>query len=98
MNKYLLMRISGVIFAGVMLSQLIRAVLRWEMSFAGVEVPIWVSVCIAVIGLYCSYECFRRRAAHYICTGGCGGVSSKPGVCQAEGCKKKKMPLEECQV
>ena len=34
---------------------------------------------------------------HYICTGGCGGVSDVPGVCQAEGCSKHAMPLTECE-
>ena len=33
---------------------------------------------------------------HYICTGGCKGVSDKPGVCQAEGCPKHGQPLTEC--
>jgi len=33
---------------------------------------------------------------HYVCTGGCEGESSKPGVCQAEGCAKEGEPLLEC--
>lgn len=33
---------------------------------------------------------------HYICTGGCKGVSDKPGVCQTEGCPKHKHQLKEC--
>ncbi|OGD32615.1 hypothetical protein A3C91_01995 [Candidatus Azambacteria bacterium RIFCSPHIGHO2_02_FULL_52_12] len=33
---------------------------------------------------------------HYICTGGCGGVSDKPGVCQDENCPKHGMPLDQC--
>jgi len=33
---------------------------------------------------------------HYICTGGCKGVSETPGVCQAEGCPNHGKPLEEC--
>ena len=33
---------------------------------------------------------------HYICTGGCKGVSDKPGVCQAEGCPDYQKPLKEC--
>lgn len=33
---------------------------------------------------------------HYICTGGCGGVSEKPGICTAEVCSKKGQPLTEC--
>jgi len=33
---------------------------------------------------------------HYICTGGCGGVSENPGVCQTEDCPKHEQPLDEC--
>jgi len=33
---------------------------------------------------------------HYICTGGCEGVSDKPGLCQTEDCPKFEQPLDEC--
>jgi len=33
---------------------------------------------------------------HYICTGGCEGVSDKPGTCQAKGCSKYHEPLTPC--
>lgn len=33
---------------------------------------------------------------HYICTGGCEAVSSKPGICEAEDCVKNGEPFEEC--
>ena len=33
---------------------------------------------------------------HYICTGGCGGESSNPSVCQAEECKKEGEQLAPC--
>ena len=33
---------------------------------------------------------------HYICTGGCGGVSETTGVCQAEDCPDHGKPLKEC--
>lgn len=33
---------------------------------------------------------------HYICTGGCGAVVEKPGVCQAIGCPKHGQPFEAC--
>ncbi len=33
---------------------------------------------------------------HYICTGGCGGVSKSPGVCKEETCPKHGLPLTEC--
>lgn len=33
---------------------------------------------------------------HFICTGGCQGESSNPGVCQSEDCKKEGEPLLTC--
>jgi len=33
---------------------------------------------------------------HYICAGTCGGVSDKPGSCQAEECPLKGQELEPC--
>lgn len=33
---------------------------------------------------------------HYICTGGCGGVSDNPGVCNAKSCMKHDLPLTVC--
>jgi len=35
--------------------------------------------------------------SHYICTGGCGGVSDTPGACRAEDCPKHGKPLEKCE-
>lgn len=34
--------------------------------------------------------------SHYICTGGCGGVSEKEGLCQAPVCLKHGLPLTKC--
>lgn len=34
---------------------------------------------------------------HYICDGGCKGVSEKAGVCGAETCAKFGQPLTECE-
>lgn len=36
------------------------------------------------------------KTPHYICTGGCEGVSEKPGVCRTEGCEKEVEPLTPC--
>lgn len=33
---------------------------------------------------------------HYICLGGCKGVSKNPGVCQAPDCAKHNHELVEC--
>lgn len=34
---------------------------------------------------------------HYICTGGCDGVSNESGECQAIACPKFGQPLTECE-
>ncbi len=34
--------------------------------------------------------------AHYICTGGCGGVSNEAGTCQAPDCADFHTELKEC--
>ncbi|MDQ3076215.1 MAG: hypothetical protein M3Q34_03750 [bacterium] len=34
---------------------------------------------------------------HYICLGGCKGVSEHPGVCEAPDCAKHKHDLVECK-
>jgi len=34
---------------------------------------------------------------HYICTGGCRGVSPEAGICQMDSCPKHGLPLEECR-
>ena len=33
---------------------------------------------------------------HYICKGGCDGVSQEPGVCQEPSCPHYGKPLEAC--
>lgn len=33
---------------------------------------------------------------HFVCTGGCDGEASTPGVCQSEGCKKEGEELLAC--
>lgn len=38
----------------------------------------------------------QRLMEHYVCTGGCEGVSDKPGVCQAKTCRKYLKPLIKC--
>ena len=34
---------------------------------------------------------------HYVCTGGCGGVSEEAGVCDSDGCSKVGRPLQPCE-
>lgn len=34
---------------------------------------------------------------HYICIGGCGGVSDVEGTCQAENCANFKQDLKACE-
>ncbi|HLC97913.1 MAG TPA: hypothetical protein VJC21_03985 [Candidatus Nanoarchaeia archaeon] len=38
----------------------------------------------------------KEKGFHYICTGGCQGVSPTPGTCQAKDCSKHGKPLEWC--
>ena len=33
---------------------------------------------------------------HYVCTGGCKGVSDSPNLCQAETCPKHGTPMAAC--
>lgn len=33
---------------------------------------------------------------HYVCTGGCKGVSANTGTCQADTCSKHNQDLMEC--
>jgi hypothetical protein len=91
----LLARVSGVVFGLFAVAHAVRAVFRWEVTFAGRAMPVWASVLVALIAAYLAYECLRKREVRYICVGECGGMSLKPGVCQAEKCAKKGMPLVE---
>ena len=34
---------------------------------------------------------------HYICTGGCEGVSETPGTCQAQDCEKQGQSMDSCE-
>jgi hypothetical protein len=38
----------------------------------------------------------ETKEEHYICLGGCRGVSKKPGVCQAADCKDHNHELVKC--
>lgn len=38
----------------------------------------------------------KKVEEHYICLGGCRGVSKKPGVCQAPTCKDHNHALVKC--
>lgn len=38
----------------------------------------------------------NKTDTHFVCTGECGGVSDKPGTCQAKDCSKHNMLLEKC--
>ena len=33
---------------------------------------------------------------HYVCIGGCKGVTSKPGICRNHDCPNYNEPLEKC--
>jgi hypothetical protein len=38
----------------------------------------------------------KNQEEHYICLGGCRGVSKVPGVCQTEGCANHHHELVKC--
>ena len=38
----------------------------------------------------------QRQKDHYVCLGGCRGVSKKPGICQAPDCKDHNHALVKC--
>ena len=38
----------------------------------------------------------KNAKSHYVCRGGCKGVSKTKGNCQALGCKRYQYPLEKC--
>ncbi len=98
MNRNLLANVTGFIFAIIAVAHFIRFALQWEFSFAGKEIPLWASVVAAFLAGYLAYEHFRKRKTWYVCTGTCGGISSKSGVCGAADCPKKGIPLEEVQI
>lgn len=39
---------------------------------------------------------YNHHMEHYICTGGCAGVSDLPGVCHDPACPKVGQPLDAC--
>lgn len=93
--------VVGFIFLAIAVLHLLRVVLGWEAAIGGSQVPMWVSVVAVVAAGFLGsfgFTMYRRASSgkHYICTGGCGGVSKKPGVCEAPVCTRKGMPLEEC--
>ncbi|MBM3257160.1 MAG: hypothetical protein FJY98_02415 [Candidatus Liptonbacteria bacterium] len=94
MSKKTLGNITGGIFILLGILNLVRFAFRWEASLAGREIPLWVSLVIALLAGYIAYESFRSRTTWFVCTGGCKGSSSTPGTCQAEDCAKKGHPLE----
>ena len=45
------------------------------------------------------YDCLRYNflnMSHFICKGGCGGVSEIDGFCETDGCSNQWQPLEDC--
>ena len=95
MSKTILLRCAGIIFGIVALAHLVRLILGWEVSIAGRALPLWGSGLAVIVTGFLAYQSLRNKPTHYICTGGCGGVSATSGVCQAATCSKKGMPLVE---
>lgn len=38
----------------------------------------------------------EENKVHYVCTGGCGGVSPTPKNCDTDSCPMHEHPLKEC--
>ena len=61
MRRYAL--ISGLFLTLLTCAQLLRLLLRWPVTVAGVEIPLWVSVIAALIVGSLAIWAFRVRGA-----------------------------------
>ena len=60
MRRYVL--VSGVFLALLTCVQLVRLLLRWPVTVAGVSIPLWASVVAAAIAGSMAIWAFRARA------------------------------------
>ena len=60
MRRYTL--VSGLFLTLLACAQLLRLLLRWPVSVAGIDVPLWVSGIAAVIAGALAIWAFRARA------------------------------------
>jgi hypothetical protein len=61
MQRYVL--ISGLFLALLACVQLLRLILRWQVTVAGVNVPLWASVVAALIAGSLAIWAFRVRSS-----------------------------------
>ena len=59
MHRYV--RVSGLFMVLLACVQLLRLILRWEVTVAGVEIPLWASAVAAVIAGSLAIWAFRVR-------------------------------------
>jgi hypothetical protein len=57
-NTYSL--VAGVIFLVIAAAHALRLILKWEVIFAGWQLPLWVSAVAFVLTAYLAYEVFRH--------------------------------------
>ena len=60
MRRYVL--VSGLFLALLACVQLLRLILRWRVTVAGVEIPLWASAVAALIAGSLAIWAFRVRA------------------------------------
>ncbi|MGA7625957.1 MAG: hypothetical protein WB630_15575 [Candidatus Acidiferrales bacterium] len=53
--------LTGVIFLAVAVAHALRLALKWQVSVAGWDVPMWLSAVACVIAAYLAYEGFHIR-------------------------------------
>lgn len=101
-NLYMI--IVSVFFLIVALLHLARIFYGWSAEIGGIFIPLWASwLALVVAGLLAAkgFMTLRKKGSavtkeHYICTGGCMGVSDHTGTCQAQNCPKHGQQLEKC--
>jgi hypothetical protein len=60
MSKNTFSLLSGTIFVIVAVAHALRLVLKWPVSVASWQVPMWLSAVAFVIAAYLAYEGLRR--------------------------------------
>lgn len=57
MRRYV--QVSGTFFAVIAVAQLTRAGMRWPVQIAGLDIPVWASVCAFVVTSILAIWAFR---------------------------------------
>lgn len=59
MNQRTYLQVTGLLLAVVAVVHLLRAVLGWEASIGGWDVPVWLSWVAVVIAGYLAYSAYK---------------------------------------